>query len=200
MTWAPDYATVAQVKGWIRVPDAVDDTEIQAVVTAASRAIDHACGRQFGQSSSLEARTYEARYYDRRYCRWLVETDDVQDVTGLTMAYGAVAITGASFRPLNATVLGMPYTRMLIPNASVSFSGASERAVTITARWGWSSVPTAVLQAVKIQASRLLSRRDSPYGIAGSPDVGSEMRLLAKLDPDVEMLLSGYVRNRLVAG
>jgi hypothetical protein len=44
-----------------------------------------------------------------------------------------------------------------------------------------------------MQASRLLSRRDAPFGIAGSPEMGSEMRLLAKLDPDVDLLVQPYV-------
>jgi len=52
-------------------------------------------------------------------------------------------------------------------------------------------VPAVVLQACLIQSARLFNRKHSPYGIAGSPELGSEMRLLNRLDPDVEALLSG---------
>ncbi|NIL59971.1 phage gp6-like head-tail connector protein, partial [Salinispora arenicola] len=67
--------------------------------------------------------------------------------------------------------------------------------LTITAPWGWPAIPTAVVLATQLQASRLLTRRDSPYGVAGSPQDGSEMRLLARVDPDVEVVLRPYVRH-----
>jgi hypothetical protein len=53
-------------------------------------------------------------------------------------------------------------------------------------------VPPTIKLATQLQASRWLKRRDAPFGIAGSPELGSELRLLAKLDPDVEVLLDGH--------
>lgn len=50
-------------------------------------------------------------------------------------------------------------------------------------------VPGPVELACLIQASRWFKRKDAPFGIAGSPELGSELRLLSKLDPDVEVLL-----------
>jgi hypothetical protein len=54
-------------------------------------------------------------------------------------------------------------------------------------------VPSAVKQACLIQASRFFTRRYAPFGVAGSPESGSEMRLLAKVDPDVAVILGPYV-------
>lgn len=51
-------------------------------------------------------------------------------------------------------------------------------------------IPEAVKMATMIQASRLYHRRDTPYGVAGSPEMGNELRLLSRLDPDVQLLLS----------
>ena len=64
----------------------------------------------------------------------------------------------------------------------------------VTARWGWAAVPSTIKQATLLQASRLLARRDAPFGIAGSPDVGSEIRLLARVDPDVAVAVAPYRR------
>ena len=50
-------------------------------------------------------------------------------------------------------------------------------------------------EATLLQASRLAARRDSPFGVAGSPDAGSEMRLLARVDPDVAVALEPYRRR-----
>lgn len=54
-------------------------------------------------------------------------------------------------------------------------------------------VPPTITAACLLQASRFWKRRDAPFGIAGSPVLGNEMRLLAKLDPDVEVMLWNYV-------
>lgn len=56
----------------------------------------------------------------------------------------------------------------------------------------FSPVPSMVKLATQLQASRWAKRRDAPFGIAGSPEMGSELRLLARLDPDVEILLGGW--------
>jgi hypothetical protein len=53
-------------------------------------------------------------------------------------------------------------------------------------------VPASVKLAALLQATRLFKRKEAPFGVAGSLELGSELRLLAKLDPDVEMLLGGY--------
>lgn len=46
-------------------------------------------------------------------------------------------------------------------------------------------IPAGIKYACLIQASRLVKRKDAPFGVAGSPAMGSEMRLLDRLDPDV---------------
>lgn len=52
----------------------------------------------------------------------------------------------------------------------------------------------AVVKATLIQAQRLYRRKDSPFGIAGSPGAGGELRLLQRMDPDVETLIRPFVR------
>lgn len=54
-------------------------------------------------------------------------------------------------------------------------------------------IPSAVKQACLIQASRFFTRRYAPFGVAGSPDSGSEIRLLAKVDVDVAVILGPYI-------
>jgi len=48
--------------------------------------------------------------------------------------------------------------------------------------------------ATLIQASRLFVRRQSPFGIAGSPDLGT-VRLSSRVDADVEALLRPFRKN-----
>jgi hypothetical protein len=99
-----------------------------------------------------------------------------------------------AMRPVNAAPEGRPWTRLVVLPDSTNQPRAHDAGVEVTAQFGWTTVPTAVEQATLLQGSRFLSRRDSPYGVAGSPETGSELRLLARLDADVAVTLSSYIR------
>jgi uncharacterized phiE125 gp8 family phage protein len=189
MTWAPDYVTAAELKSYLRITDTADDAELALAITTASRAVDGFCHRQFGQVASAEERSYTA-YWDRRERVWVVGFDDLQDTTGLTVTVEAGEIDVYTLEPVNAAQEGRPFTRLRVDSDSAAKPTTETHGVTIDAVWGWDAVPAAVEQATLLQASRFHARRFSPYGVAGSPEQGSEMRLLAKLDPDVELSLA----------
>jgi uncharacterized phiE125 gp8 family phage protein len=189
MAWAPDYVTLAELKTYLRITDTADDAELALAITAASRAVDGYCRRQFGQTAAAEERSYTA-YYDRRAGAWIIVFDDLQDITGLTITVEGGAVDDYTLEPVNAAQKGKPFERLRVNSGSTAMPTSERHGVTIDAVWGWDAVPAAVEQATMLQAHRYHSRRWSPYGVAGSPDQGSEMRLLAKLDPDVESSLS----------
>lgn len=197
MAWAPDYVTLAEQKNFMRIVDAVDDVEIGIAITAASRAIDDHCNRQFGKVAAPEQRLYTAwPDYDRG--RWVVDIDDLQTVVGLVVGVTAVAgVVSYDLEPINAVLEGMAWTRLSVRSDSAVQPTGAEHEMAITAPWGWTT-PVPVKQATYLQSSRFHSRRDSPYGIAGSPDQGSEMRLLSRVDPDVGVSLRAYRRSRKV--
>jgi len=199
MVWAPDYLTVSEAKAFLRIGDAVDDTELAVAITAASRAIDEHCNRQFGLLAAAEAWSYVARP-DLERGRWVVDIDDLMTVTGLVVEVPTVGVTTAFTKePVNAAAKGRPWTRLVFDqDAAVTPTVTNNYAVTVTGRFGWTTVPVPVDQAALLQVSRFISRRDSPYGIAGSPDQGSELRLLARVDPDVGVSLRSYVKPRAV--
>lgn len=200
MPWKPDYATTAELKHYISpgIADTVDDAELAVAIGAASRAIDHACGRQFGQLTTAAPRYYAPSSRGRA----AVVIDDLMSVAGLAVkvddrgegVFGTALTLDTEVRlyPWNAPAEGRPWT-MLIGAAGASWP-FRERAIEVTAKWGWAAVPAEVRQACLIQASRLFVRKNSPFGVAGSPEMGSELRLLNKLDPDVAVLLSGVRR------
>jgi hypothetical protein len=189
--WKPDYLTAEQAAVFVRAPG-VDEDELATWCTAASRAIDTKTNRQFGKVDSPVARTYRRpAVYDVVSCLWLVEIDDVQDPTGMTIGGTAYADAGAVLLPDDAPEMGRPYERL-------GFTDYPDSPVVVVALWGWTSVPAQVVGACKLQVSRWAARRDSPYGIAGTPSDGSEMRLLSRLDPDVATTLAGLSRRRRV--
>jgi hypothetical protein len=199
VTWAPDYISATDVAAYLRVDDAVDNAEFGIWATAASRAIDKRCNRQFGQEAAPVARTYRRTpFYDTTTGMWVLEIDDVQTSTGLLVNGTAYASSGATLLPDNAPGDGRPWERIGFVSWPIPSYPGSPITNVLTARWGWSAFPSQVIGAAKLQCSRWNARRDSPYGIAGSPDTGSEMRLLAKLDPDVATTLAGLSRRRRV--
>jgi uncharacterized phiE125 gp8 family phage protein len=189
MVWAPDYATLSEFKSFLRIPDTDDDAELALAITTASRAVDGFCHRQFGQVAAAEERSYTA-YWDRRAGVWVITFDDLQDITGLTVTVEAGAVDDYTLEPVNAAQQGRPFTGLRVGTDSTAKPTTERHGVTIDAVWGWDAVPVPVEQATLLQASRFHARRFSPYGVAGSPEQGSEMRLLAKLDPDVELALA----------
>lgn len=195
MAWAPDYATVADLAAYLRIGDTVDDVELAHAIAAASRAVDDACNRQFGQATAPEERTYTARPdYGTGY--WTADVDDYQSATGLAVTVDGDTVTTYDKAPLNAAAKGRPWTRVAFTADSEYLPSTHPHRVAVTAQWGWVAVPVPVVQATLLQAARFFTRRNAPFGVAGSPDQGSEMRLLARVDPDVAVALRGFKRPR----
>lgn len=194
MVWAPDYAEVADLKAYVSIPadDAVDDAQLAGVITAASRSVDQHCRRQFGKTDAPQVRTF--RSVPGAFTDTAFIVTDVATLDGLSAAIDGFPVTLEQWWPANAVADGEPYTRLRVPGW---YPG--DTVLTLTAVFGWPAVPVAVVQATLLQASRLFHRRQSPYGIAGSPELGSELRLLAKVDPDVAVMLAPYVRRGTVA-
>lgn len=193
MAWAPDYITTAELKTYLRISDTADDAVLASAISAASRAIDQFAGRQFGVVSAAETRHYTAEW-DRRIGRWVVFHDDVMALSGFSVQTSRGVIDVFTMKPINNGFIAKPWTHFVVEDTSTTQPTILPDDVAVTALWGWTTVPEAVKQATKLQASRLFSRRTSPYGVAGSPDLGSELRLLAQVDPDVAVSLRPYIR------
>lgn len=193
-SWAPDYVDPEVLADFVRAN--ADDPYVAVYGTAASRAVDDYCGRQFGQLAAAATLTYEAhRAAQLPSGRWLVRVDDLQDTSGLTVDVDGTALDsgddGYHLWPRNNAVLGRPYT-------GVTLASRPSADLNVLGRFGWNSVPTPVMGATWLQVNRWHTRRESPYGIAGSPSEGSEVKLTAVLDPDVRAILAGggLIRKR----
>jgi hypothetical protein len=209
MAWAPDYCTVAELGAFVRAGTPAgassEETTYELAIAAASRAVDRHCGRQFGLIAAPEARYFTAQWHTR-LARWVVPVEDVMTTTGLLIAYDedldetfGSSITDYVMQPRNNAAVSLPWSMIAVSTESTTQPCGYADAVRVTARWGWTAVPDPVKQATLMQASRLLSRRDSPFGIAGSPEAGSELRLQEKVDPDVKVVLRTFQRVRWAA-
>jgi hypothetical protein len=190
MPWAPDYVPVDGEEGlaaFVRAP--ADDPFLPAYGTAAARAVDDYCGRQFGQLDDPATLTYDGyNAVQLQDGSWVLPVDDVQDLTAVTVTVDGTAIAagvdGYRWWEPDAIVKGYPHTALRLADQPCG-------EVEVFARFGWLAYPASVVGAVRFQVNRWHIRRESPYGIAGSPSSGSEMRLGANLDPDTKKILAG---------
>lgn len=192
------YTTLADVRNALQIEDSLDDNDIQVAILAASRMIDDYCQRNFFQEGTLASPVI--KYYTA-VNPWYLEIDDLLQPTDIRTranfngAYNTVwdLDTDVMYEPVNNPELGRPVTRLLSVGSYV-FPYFFPQTVKITGVWGYSDIPYEVGMACKIQASRLFVRKQSPFGIAGSVELGT-VRLSSRLDPDVEMLLKTFRRN-----
>lgn len=197
MPWAPDYITKAELAAYVHADVDADDADLDLAVSGASRAVDRHCGRQFGLVAAAEARYYTA-HWDSDRGQWVVPIDDLMMMTPVVNVdldgdgTFSDAITLFDLLPRNAAAKGKPYEAIAVRAKSTVQPSATLDGVQVTDQFGWSAVPKAVKLTTKLQASRFFTRREAPFGIAGSPDAGSEMRLLAKVDPDLVVGLADF--------
>lgn len=191
------YCTMADVKNALQIEDSNDDTAIEAAVITASRMIDEYTQRFFyrdGTSATPSQRFYTA------FSPWVLQTDDIVTITeiatdpGFSQTYTTIwDPTDFMVEPVNNPKKGWPVTRILAIREYV-WPYFFPQTCRISGIFGFPDIPYEVEMACKIQASRLFVRKQSPFGIAGSVELGT-VRLNSRLDPDVEMLLKTYRRN-----
>lgn len=197
------YCTLAEFKGWVGINDTHDDAQLELAIEAASRMVDDYCLRRF--YSATETRYYTADSFD-----W-VDVDDVVSITTLKTDPGGdgtfeTTWSAGDFRldPLNVSTETWPYTRIQRTVSGTLTFPTNVRGVQVVGVFGWpTQAPATVKQATILQAHRLYRHgKEAPLGVVALPgfDGAGGMRLNAKIDPDVQVLLHRYRRYPVFFG
>ncbi len=193
-----NYCTLAQVKGALRITDAIDDGLLNTAISAASRFVDGYCDRAFAPATAGTAFYIPTGRMDD------LAVDDLTSITSISIDEELDETFSTTLRPIdfqplpvNARSGGIPFPFMRVrPQEDGYWPTAFGRAtVKVVGNFGWPATPDAVREATILQSSRLFTRLDSPLGIAGFGDMGA-MRVSFRGDPDVMMLLDPYRRVR----
>ena len=172
-----------------------DDALLEEIITAASRWIDNHCNRRFYSAT-------ETRYYTPMDTN-LLFVDDLLSVTTLKVdedgdrAYETTwASTDYDLLPLNASLNNHPYSMIrTTPEGSYNFPVRLAKSVEINGSFGYaSSVPAPIKEACTLISARLFKRKDAILGVTSNTALG-EVRMQIPADPDVEMLLSRFIRT-----
>jgi hypothetical protein len=184
------YATIGELKTRIGITDTTDDTVLSAVLEAVSRQIDNYCNRAFGKTIAGTARYYTPLATDEVPIDDCVALTEVAtDADGDRTYETTWAATDYDLLPENAGT-STPYTTLATSPRGTYRLPIIRKGLKLTGTWGWPEVPPPVHEACLIQASRIFKRKDTPFGISGSPEMG-QMRI-GRLDPDVKEFLDPY--------
>lgn len=178
---------------------AATESVLEQAIEAASRAIDGMTGDRFYEDDAA------TRYFTAQESAYL-SVPSLRSVTTLKTdedGDGTYELTWATtdyrLRPLNAAADGRPYTSIGLKTGGLyAFPTGMEAGVQILGDWGWDAVPHAVREACIVLSTRLFKRKDAPFGIAGTPELG-QVNYIAANDPDVKVLLAPYRRILLEA-
>jgi hypothetical protein len=193
------YATLAEAKAYLSIVDSIDDTMLESMVEAASRAIDNIAGRRFYLDTSASARLY------RGTNPYILTVDDFGSTTGIALAldtggdgtYETVLTYNTDYvvEPFNAFAMGKPYTQItlvggqllpwLLPNLRPS--------VQLTAKWGYPTVPDDISQACLILTADMYKRKDSVGGNLGISELGAIR--MSPLGRDIAAMTRAYRRE-----
>jgi hypothetical protein len=189
------YTTLADLKTYLGISGTTDDARLELAVEAASRAIDMECSRRFFPVT--ETRYFQATSPLRVDLDddLLTVTEIATDTTGLR-DYMAFTANDYELEPVTA-----PFRQVYIaPKSARAFPVNERRGVRINAAWGYCAAgqqPQAITRACLILATRYFKRKDAPFGVLGTPELGY-LRVTEK-DPEVRALLQPYRRYEMGA-
>lgn len=196
----PWYATLAELQAYL--PSGTSDlvTQLSDSLATASRSIDKATGRRFWADTAATSRLFYPN--PDRWSRTLV--DDFYTTTGLIVEVDAsgdgvfeTTYTSADYElsPLNGVVDGedgWPYYRIRPVNWTWTCNPL-RASLRVTAKWGWTAVPSAVKTACVILATEALKlAREAPFGVAG---FGVDGLVRVRENPRVRDMLAPYTRS-----
>jgi hypothetical protein len=189
------YATLSELKTYLGISASTDDARLELAIESASRAIDTECSRQFFATTQ----TLYFETDDPLRCDLNADLLSVTSIAIDTTGRRDYQVLGASDYELDPEAA--PYRTIFIaPAASYFFPVDQRRGVRIIGSWGYcatGSHPQAIARACVILATRYFKRKDAPFGVVGTPELGF-MRVTSK-DPEVRALLNPFRRYE-VAG
>lgn len=198
------YTTVEDLR--TRMGDAgstADTTELENAINSASRAIDDYTGRRFWLDSAVTTRVYRPVDPDMVWVQdigstsgLVIETDDDDDGTFETTWDS----DDYELQPDNADALGASgyaWWRILAVDDRLFPVLTRRRSLRVTAKHGWSAVPSGVRDACLLLSYTLYKRRESANGYAGMTDFGPARVL--RFDPHYGQLLGPYFKHTVGA-
>ena len=193
----PTYATVAELKTYLGITGATDDTLLTSLLARAQKAIETYCGRIFEASADATHNFVVGEDTDGD-CLWF--DDDLSQITSvITDADGASPVTLVRntdyiTQPRNTT----PWYGLKMLGSSNNFwdyTGNAEMGVTVTGRWSYSVTPPQDIIHANIRLAGFYYRQKDAqvFDTTAIPDAGV-ITIPQGIPKDVQLILQPYRR------
>lgn len=194
------YATVEEIRDQMGDTAArIDIDVIERSIEAASRLIDSLCGQRFWLDPTPVARTFSPVDNLFVFVGGIGSTTGlvVQSDTGGNGTYSETWTLDTDFllTPPNAPFFNSSaysWSGIQAVGSKTFIVGARRPSLKVTAKWGWTVVPSDIVKATILQTVRIIRLKDAPFGIAGMGEFGAVR--IAKVDPNVESLVRPFYR------
>jgi len=206
MAFDDAYATLAEYQARTNKNSSADSATVEALLDAVSRFFDSRCRRRdgFNLSDAVEARVYDAAV-DNEGRLWL--PDDVATATGLVVKVDLNADYDYAdtdeqltidvdfwIGPYNAAkgTEKRPYEWLRVHPNSTKLSAwpEQERAVEVTAKYGWPAVPGAIKEAVVAVTRSLVDLQ-----VSGGALTLQDIEQAVTIDPKLSFLVKDIERQ-----
>lgn len=194
------YASPDELRATLDITDTASDFEIELALSAASRWVEHECGRQFTVDAADVTQVLFPKDSQTLQVVDLLTITTLKVDTNGDRTY-ATSLTSSDYllwppnEPRAQEIRIWPTSsRAFYPGNLVQLVGKSGcvdgGAIGSTS----GTTPDDVRRAVLIQAARFYKRREAPFGVLSAVDLGQFARL-AQDDPDVRALLEPWKRT-----
>lgn len=173
--------TLAQAKAYLRTEVVGGDSAIQSAVDAADGLITDICSRSFAVAGAATARLYTPRGDDT------IRIHDCTTVTSVLSGTTTLDTSVYQLEPLNnLTAAGAyrPYNQIRLLYGAWYVYGR-KATITVTATWGWASIPAGIIEACKVLTKDILAHQDVKFGLVGIADYGGIRARQATLITDL---------------
>lgn len=168
----PRYLTVTSYKAWANDDTSISDSLIEEAINTSEEWLDEQMGRSLVLIPDLEAATATAKTFRPRPNSQTLPIRDAAEITSvvengttLTETTQWVAYPYDNEHPTTGAY--RPYDRLYRIGANW-YTDDYKATVTVTAKWGWASIPLAVVTACRVLTSDWLANRQVRGGVIGS--------------------------------
>jgi hypothetical protein len=192
------YTTTALVKTYLGISTSTDDTLIGTLIVRAQAMVDSYTGRTF------EASANSTNYFNAKsdvYGRTLYFSEGLEAATISTVTNGDSTTLTANTDYVTVPANKTPYYGLTVLESSSKLwtstsAGDNERAISISAKWAYSTSAPDDIAAATIRLTAFLYRqRESNADLDRAVSVGDGMVLLpGRLPADIAAILEPYRR------
>lgn len=187
--------SVEEFKDYTRNELSLDYDETVGVLEATDDLLADLCRRRWVVAGS----TATARSYSPRSWSDSIRIHDCTEVTAVTAQGVAVASSEYQLEPLNGLDWAgnaRPYEQMRRVGSHWPFDDF-RATVTVTAKWGWPSIPAQIKRAAFVLAKDITMHRDLAFGTIIVPDIAALRVRQSSLITD---LVKSYRRPEAMGG